>query len=483
MSNLVAGYWPAVVAALAVTVAGVASAHAVLRKRDVRAAIGWVGMIWLVPFAGSALYGLLGINRIRRRASELKQQRRYVRSPGSDTQPARLDLRTALPDAGRHLIAVGDLVDAMAALPLTAGNAVTPLIGGEAAYGTMIQAIDAATRTIGMTTYLFGNDRAGRLFAAALERAVGRGVAVRLLVDGVGARYSYPPMTSKLRRRGVPIAEFLPTLFPLHMHYANLRNHRKILVVDGCVGFTGGMNIRGRYLNGPKNNHAHQDIHFRFEGPVVAHLADTFVEDWAFCTGESLGGDSWFPELAPCGRVIARGIAAGPDEDFEKIRWAILGALSHAQREVRIVTPYFLPDQALITSLIMAAMRGVRIDILIPERNNLKLVQWASRTQLWQLLARGCRIWATPPPFDHSKLMTVDGMWMLIGSANWDQRSLRLNFEFDVECYDRDLASVLNGLIDAKRDAGKPITLEQVNDRSLPVKLRDGTAWLLSPYL
>jgi cardiolipin synthase len=128
-------------------------------------------------------------------------------------------------------------------------------------------------------------------------------------------------------------------------------------------------------------------------------------------------------------------------------------------------------------------MRGVQIDILIPERNNLKLVQWATRKQLYQLLARGCRVWSTPPPFDHSKLMTVDGIWMLIGSANWDQRSLRLNFEFDVECYDRGLASVLEGLIDAKKAAGKPVTLEQMNDRSLPVKLRDGTAWLLSPYL
>jgi cardiolipin synthase len=137
----------------------------------------------------------------------------------------------------------------------------------------------------------------------------------------------------------------------------------------------------------------------------------------------------------------------------------------------------------LITSLVMAAMRGVQIDILIPERNNLKLVQWATRKQLYQLLARGCRVWSTPPPFDHSKLMTVDGIWMLIGSANWDQRSLRLNFEFDVECYDRALGSVLEGLIDAKIAAGKPVTLEQMNDRSLPVKLRDGTAWLLSPYL
>ena len=483
MNDLVAEHWPVVLAGLALVIAVVASAHAVLRKRDVRAAIGWVGLIWLVPFVGSALYGLLGINRIRRRASELKLQRPHSRLPGIAARSTRPILANTLPESDRHLSAIGDLVDAMATLPLASGNTIAPLVGGEAAFGDMIRAIDEAGRTVGMATYLFDNDRAGKLFAAALERAVDRGVAVRLLIDGVGARYSYPPMTSKLRRRGVPIAEFLPTFVPLHMHYANLRNHRKILVVDGRIGFTGGMNIRGSYLAGRKSHHADQDTHFRLEGPVVAHLADTFVDDWAFCTREYLGGDGWFPELTPVGNAVARGIAAGPDEDIERIRWVIIGALSQAQKQVRIVTPYFLPDQMLITSLLMTSMRGVQVDILIPERNNLKLVEWASRTQLWQLLARGCRIWSTPPPFDHSKLMTVDGGWSLIGSANWDQRSLRLNFELDVEVYDRGLTSVLDGLIDAKQASSNPITLEQVNGRSLPVKLRDGTAWLMSPYL
>ena len=483
MSDLVAEGWPVVLAGLALIIAVVASAHAVLRKRDVRAAIGWVGLIWLVPFVGSALYGLFGINRIRRRASELKLQRPHSRLPGIASRSTRPILASALPESDRHLSAIGDLVDAMSTLSLTSGNAITPLVGGEAAFGDMIRAIDEAAHTVGMATYLFDNDHAGKLFAAALERAVDRGVAVRLLIDGVGARYSYPPMTAKLRRRGVPIAEFLPTFVPLHMHYANLRNHRKILVVDGRIGFTGGMNIRGSYLTGRKSYHADLDTHFRLDGPVVAHLVDTFVEDWAFCTREYLGGNGWFPEPALVGDAVARGIAAGPDEDIERIRWVILGALSQAQEQVRIVTPYFLPDQTLITSLVMTSMRGVQVDILIPERNNLKLVEWASRTQLWQLLSRGCRIWCTPPPFDHSKLMTVDGAWTLIGSANWDQRSLRLNFEFNVEVYDRGLTAVLDNLIDAKQVKSKPITLERVNGRSLPVKLRDGAAWLMSPYL
>ncbi len=334
-----------------------------------------------------------------------------------------------------------------------------------------------------MSTYIFDNDRAGHLLADALEEASDRGVSVRLLIDGVGARYSFPTMLGELRARRIPVAEFLPTFVPIHMAYANLRNHRKILVVDGRLGFTGGMNVRRSQLLSADRRNATADTHFRIEGPVVAHLSMTFADDWAFCTGERLTGNVWWPELTEVGGTVARGIAAGPDEDFERIRFAILAALSQAQRRIRIVTPYFVPEPMLMTSLAVAAMRGVAVDILVPERNNLRLVQWASRAKIGQLLRRGCRVWQTPLPFDHSKLMTVDGTWSLIGSANWDQRSLRLNFEFNIECYDSGLTARLDAIIDGKQTASRPLPLGEVEDRALVLKLRDGAAWLLSPYL
>ncbi len=275
------------------------------------------------------------------------------------------------------------------------------------AYAAMLDAIDRAERTVGLTTYIFDRDPTGESFAAALARAVKRGVEARVLIDGVGVRYSYPAITGLLRREGVTSAEFLPSLFPLSLHYANLRNHRKILVADGRVGFTGGLNIRQGHSEraGPG---CIRDVHFRLQGPVVAHLAETFAEDWAFTTGELLSGDGWFPPIPPAGSVFARGIAAGPDEAFERVRWAILGAISQARERIRIVTPYFLPDTALATALQVAALRGVEIDIAFPRKNNLRLVQWASWAKIFQFLARGCRVWLTPPPFDHSKLMTVD---------------------------------------------------------------------------
>ena len=150
---------------------------------------------------------------------------------------------------------------------------------------------------------------------------------------------------------------------------------------------------------------------------------------------------------------------------------------------MKIVTPYFLPDNALITALNLAALRGVRVDIILPAQNNLPFAHWASRALWWQVLERGCRVWLTPPPFDHSKLMIVDGHWVAFGSANWDARSLRLNFELNVECYGRDFAQTMEKLVQEKISAAREVTLAEVDGRSLAAKLRDAIARLFSPYL
>jgi cardiolipin synthase A/B len=460
-----------------------ASAHAILGKRDVRSAIGWVGLILLVPLIGAALYALFGINRIRRRATELRPQRWRSLPEHNETPNNGLLLDPVLPEHGRHLVAIANLVSAITPAPLTIGNSITPLDTGEAAFSDMLSAIGGARRTVGMASYIFDNDAGGHMFASALAEAVRRDVEVRVLIDGAGAHYSFPSGTSRLRRLGVPVTEFLPTFVPLHVAYSNLRNHRKLLVVDGCVGFTGGMNVRGGYLRAATRREAVRDIHFRLEGPVVGHLAHTFATDWTFCTQEVLAGTGWFPTLPARGDAAARGIATGPDQDEEQLKWTMLGALARAETRVRIVSPYFLPDNMLITSLALAAMRGIEVEILFPERSNLRLVQWASWAKLDWLIGSGCTVLLTPPPFDHAKAMTVDGLWSMIGSANWDERSLRLNFEFNVECYGAGVTSALDALIDQRKASARRLTREEVDNRSLAQKLRDGTAWLASPYL
>jgi cardiolipin synthase len=306
---------------------------------------------------------------------------------------------------------------------------------------------------------------------------------VRVLIDDVGARYSLPPVVHALRSRGVVVARFGRTLFPWRLAYTNLRNHRKVLVVDGRVGFTGGMNIRAGHVLAHGSRDATQDLHFRIDGPVVGHLMQVFADDWLFTSRERLSGDAWFSALTPAGSVFARGIVDGPDEDFEKAYLVRLGAIACAQHSIRIVTPYFVPDARLISALTVAAMRGVRVDIVLPAVNNLALVHWAATAQLWQVLLRGCRVWYTPPPFDHSKMFLVDDGWALIGSSNWDARSLRLNFEFEVECYDERFARDMAMLVEQKLASAREVTAAMLNARSLPVRLRDGIARLAAPYL
>jgi cardiolipin synthase A/B len=471
------------VSALALLVSALAllaSAHVILTKRDNRAAFAWVALLFLVPLLGAILYYLFGINRIRHRAGALN--RRYLERPDPAFTCVPTELAAQLGEDAAHLTAIAEVTGRVAARSLVRGNVVEHLVDGERAYASMLETIDGARSSITLATYIFGNDRVGQAFADALQRAVQRGVHVRVLIDNAGERYTWPSMVGVLRRRKVPVARFFPR-FPVRLVGMNLRNHRKLLVVDGHIGYTGGMNLRAHHLVAEGGRRATRDLHFKLCGPVVRQLQAVFSDDWGFATGEWLDGPIWFPALDPKGPVTARGLRTGPDENLRKLEWALLSAITSARRSIRIMTPYFLPDRHLIAGLNLASLRGVQVDIVLPATNNLPFVHWAMMAQLWQTLEYDCRVWFTPRPFDHSKLMVVDGAWSLIGSANWDPRSLRLNFEFNVECYDRDLALQLEAEVDRRIAMAKRITIVDVDSRSLPAKLRDGVFRLFTPYL
>jgi cardiolipin synthase len=471
-------FWPRLVMGFHFLVALLASVHALLNKRDSRAATLWLGTIWFLPVLGPLLYLAFGVNRIRRRAILLGVHKTIVR-------PIPKNLGESTPSGVEHLEMLARVVSRIVAQPLTPGNRLQPLVNGDEAFPAMLAAIDSATQSISLATYIFDNDATGKQFADALGRAVKRGVAVRVLIDAAGTRYSWPPITYRLRRMKVPVAKFLPAsvLMPWRVATINLRNHRKIMVVDGRTAFTGGMNIRHGNRLAEKPRSPVRDLHFRVEGPLVAQLQDAFAADWAFTRDERLDGDAWLPELQECGSVVARVIQDGPDADFETARLTLLAALAEAQHSAQIVTPYFLPDPALVTALNLAALRGVRVDIILPAKSNLRFVDWASRALWWQVLERGCRIWLTPAPFDHSKLMIVDGHWVLLGSANWDARSLRLNFELNVEGYGRDFAEQMGKILENKLRGAREVTLAEVDGRNFAAKLRDAVMRLFSPYL
>lgn len=461
-----------------------ASIHAVLYKRDSRAAVAWVGLCWLTPFIGPLLYMMLGINRIRRKVAGMRgNELNHLASLG-DLSCSIEELAQYIPENRSNLLEMARVTGMLTQLHLLKGNSVEPLKDGDEAYPSMLAAIRAARESITLNVYIFSNDEIGWKFVDALAEAVERGVQVRVLIDAAGARYSLPPVTYRLRKRGIRAATFMSGFLPSSSPYLNLRNHRKILVVDGTLGFTGGMNIRANHIIEGNTVHPTHDMHFRVRGPIVTELQATFVEDWVFTTGENLFGKPWFsPPEYTGGSLCCRVIPDGPDQDLDKMSMAFQGALSVAESSVRIMTPYFLPDRSLITALNTCALRGVHVDIVLPQENNLKLVAWAAAAQLWQVLEWGCNVWMSPPPFDHTKLLVVDGTYSLVGSSNWDPRSLRLNFELGMECYGTELAAELDSYIRSVIDRSRRVSLDEMDGRSLPIKLRDGVARLMAPFL
>lgn len=452
-----------------------ATGHALLYKRDPRAALLWIGLILLSPVLGSIVYYVFGINRIKRAARQLRE---------TEKQDTSTDIHIAtsarLSPNVERFIRYGDrILDTT----LTSGNSLTLLRNGDEAYPAMLAAIDQAETSISLCTYIFDNDSIGRKFVKALGAAQKRGVKVRVLIDGVGANYSFPTIFWALQRASVPAARFLPPWRILRLALINMRSHRKLLCIDGKKAFCGGMNIRAGHVVASNPRHPVTDIHFEIAGPLVPHLQHVFAADWRFATKETLEGDDWFPQLQPTGPTSARAIPDGPDEHFEKIRWLIIGSLSLAQTRVRILTPYFIPDASLVTALNTAALRGVEIDIVLPAKNNLPWMQWAAMAILWQVVEKGCRVYLSPPPFDHSKLMIVDRTRMQFGSANWDARSLRLNFELDIECFDPTLAAQMDDYIGCIIQRSKLLTLADLDSRSMPTRLKHGAARLLAPVL
>jgi cardiolipin synthase len=471
----------AFVTTLSVVISLIAACHALLKKRDPRSALGWVAICLAFPFLGPFLYWSMGINRISRRAQRwLESGRRLV---GRDTFQAMQAAESTIslpPDAG-HLAELRHLVDRVAPSPLTAANRIVPLENGEQAYPAMLDAIAGAGDSIHLSTYIFDGDNIGHRFVQALKDAAVRGVEVRVIVDGLGEKYSHPTARKLLRDSRVKIVRFLPFRQGGRL---NLRNHRKMLVVDGRSCFTGGMNIGDRHLVERAGKPAPvKDMQFQVEGPVVAELQKVFLEDWYFVTGELLDDMRFFPPLDASGKALVRAVDDGPDKETRKLHWIILGALSCAKKRVQIMTPYFIPDRAIISALATTAMRGVEVTIILPVKNNLPYMHWATRSYLWELLQCDIRVFYQPPPFVHTKLFLVDDLWSLIGSANLDTRSLRLNFELNLEVYDRECTGLLSKYFAAALAGSRAITLEEADGRSLPEKLRDGTAKLFSPYL
>lgn len=455
--------------------------HALLFKRDPKGSWAWITVCIVFPLVGPLFYLLFGINRVQTQAKRLTRQLPFLFPFRHEPPAIPLVPKPASPIPG-EFVPIVTISDKVTRRPLLEGNRIEVLHNGEEAYPAMLEAVERAEVTLFLSTFILESNETGRMFIDALDHARVRGVEVRVLLDGIGELYSFPRSGRIIEKRGVRLARFIPpTLFPPSL-YINLRNHRKILVADGREAFVGGMNIGDRHLAGdPDKASRAEDIHFRVTGPVVKQIEDVFIDDWQFVSGERISTPP--RDLEPEGEAICRAVADGPDENLNKLAVILAGAVSAARNRVLIVTPYFLPSREMLGALQSAALRGVDVCVLLPGKNNLPFVHWATRNMLWELLQWGIRVFYQPPPFVHSKLFIVDDFYVQLGSANMDPRSLRLNFELALEVFDRSLVLELAGFVESCLARSREVSLAEMDGRSFGAKIRDSLAWLFSPYL
>lgn len=468
------------ICALVVThsIALVAAGKAVLTKRDPRSALGWTAVLVLLPVVGLIAYLIFGISRAQSRAEKIMRRVADIAKKYAiidDQIPT-----SELPDAEARILA--GVAHRLTRMPLCRGNLIIPLHNGDEAYPAMLAAINKASRHVFLSSYIFNYGVAAEQFISALDAAHKRGVDVRVLVDGIGSLYSWRKPVDILAKKGIKTTRFRPlTLFPPNFGI-NLRSHRKVMVCD-ATGFTGGMNISdGNLLKlNPGARGKIQDVQFQCQGPIVGQLRRAFLLNWSFCTNEF----SPLPALdeTPKGPCDCRVVVDGPGNDADALNDIICGAVNLARKTVTIMTPYFLPTSPLMAALKSAGQRGVDVRVIIPGHNNLAYMSWAMERILPELLRAGVRIWRQASPFAHTKLLAVDDFYSMVGSANLDSRSLLLNFELNMEIYDRGFHERIAAFMLSTQQKGHEISLAELKARPLAARLRDAAVWMFSPYL
>ncbi len=456
---------------IAISILHVACIPLVLaRRREPAETLAWLLGLLLLPALGVILFWIFGRGTVRRTA---RPRQRLLEDRRESAVPA--DLETV--DPRSRPLARAAWQAAMA--PLRAGNEVVVLVNAEEAYPAKLAAIAAAQSTIDVAYYVFRTDATGRHFRDAMIAAARRGVRVRLLLDAVGAEWFSGRFFRPLREAGAKVRYFLP-ISPIRAWTLNLRNHRKILAVDRRIGFTGGINIGDEYL-GKSRLGLWRDVHVRIEGPAAADLATVFEDDWAYTVGSVPEAEASLPE--PAGQSLVQILPSGPEDRGQGIYQIYFAALASARRTIDLTTPYFIPDRAIAVALMSAAMRGVRVRLLVPGRNNQRLVALAARSYFDELLDAGVEIFGYSPGMIHAKTVIIDESWASVGTANMDVRSFRLNFEVNGLIYGGPAVLRLAEIFEGDLAVSRRLDPEQFRRRSIWNRAAEGGARLLSPIL
>ncbi len=383
-----------------------------------------------------------------------------------------------------HLYRAGDpqFVRSLGALlgpGIVPGNEVRALCNGDEIFPAMLDAIRAARRTICFETFIYWSGSIGREFAEALSERARAGVKVHVVLDWVGSGKMDEALLEEMKRAGAEVVKYHPLRW-YSLGRLNNRTHRKLLIVDGKVGFTGGVGIADDWLGNAQDPDHWRDSHFRLEGPAVAQMQAAFMDNWMETCAEVLHGEEYFPKLEPAGARAAQFFKSSADDASESVRLMYLLSISAAVESVRIANAYFVPDSLAVSALVAARERGVRVEIIVPNRHIDKAVVRRASRSLWEpLLEAGVAIYEYQPTMFHVKVVIVDEVWISVGSTNFDNRSFRLNDEANLNILDAEFAAGQARVFDHDKASSRPITLEEWRRRPWREKAVDWIAGLV----
>ena len=451
-----------------------------LQRRAPVATLSWLLSMAVIPVVGIGVYYFLGPRRLKRQRLRRLRSRRKSRARSSIAR-----LREKVPQAPDRLQQVVKLVTASTHFPISTADEVELLVGGAATFDSIMDAVRAARHHVHLEYYIFEPDRTGLALLALLQEKARAGVKVRLLVDALGSKNLGRQHYQPLEEAGAEFALFHPTKLGRRVRpVINFRTHRKIVVIDGCIGYTGGVNITDeedrRILPG-----AYHDVHVRLQGPVVNWLQTVFLEDWAYALdynrrNEPSDFENILPEL-PEGKQVVQIMASGPDSSMEAIHRVHVAAIHAAAKRLWLTTPYFVPTEASMLALTNAALRGVDVCLLVPEKSDSRLVTAAARSYFDELISCGVKVFEYQASMLHSKTMLVDDFMGIIGTANFDNRSFRLNYEVCAIAY----GEAFNGKLATQFQEDLKLARRVGYARPQPFwqRLSDSAARLCSPLL
>lgn len=456
----------------------------IMEKRDPGTTLAWLLILIFLPLLGFFVYLLLGRQFHKRRLTVKKQKISHYLCPfNAPADEGSLQQLAETAEAKERLI---QLICNSTEYPITLNNEVTVLTDGRQIFPAIIEALQSATKYIYLETYILRNDEIGSKISQLLIDKAQKGVTVRVIFDGIGSRSLGKNYLRKMRAAGIRIEPFLPVRVPFFHNRINYRNHRKILIIDGTVSFVGGINIGDEYLGRDPNIGYWRDTHLRIAGDTIHYLQNIFIQDWFFVTKEQLPTGSP-PSVTsgsqPPGNKPVQIAASGPDTHWESIMQVYYYAIATAQKSIYLTSPYFVPNESILTALKTAALSGVDIKVLLPANPDYRIVFYAAMSYLEELMEAGIEIYFYQNGFMHAKILIIDGLVSSVGSANMDRRSFSLNFEVNALIYDKEIARRLEADFINDLKFSERLTMETLTEQPLHHRVLESGARLLSPLL